>query len=78
VLVSCYDGAHHEILAGSPAAYLIDPRDHGGFTRVLEQLLLDESALRAAQQAAAAVPAQFSVEGAGSNLQRAVRTAFSA
>jgi glycosyltransferase involved in cell wall biosynthesis len=78
VLVSCYDGAHHEILASSPAAFLIDPRDRSGFTRVLEQLLLNESALRAAQHAAAAVPTQFSVEGVGGNLQRAVLAAFSA
>ncbi|MFF2029042.1 glycosyltransferase family 4 protein [Arthrobacter sp. NPDC058192] len=78
VLVSCYDGAHQEVLASSPAAFLIDPRDRRGFTEVLEQLLLNESALRGAQHAAAAVPSPFSVEGVGSNLQRAVLMAVNA
>ena len=77
VLVSCYDGAHHEILANSPAAFLIDPRDRAGFTRVLKDLILDENALEEARRAAANVPDNFSLDGVGSNLQRAVTLALS-
>ncbi|TFD31726.1 glycosyltransferase family 4 protein [Cryobacterium cryoconiti] len=76
VLVSCYDGAHQEILRYAPAARLIDPRDTASFTSVLEQFILDEPALEAARRAAGSPPEQFSMTSVGGNLQSAVLLAL--
>ena len=76
VLVSRYDGAHAEILRYSAGARLIDPRDLPAFTRVLEELILDDEEFAATRQAAAAVPEWFSLRSVGQNVENAVGLAI--
>lgn len=75
VLISKYDGAHFELVEAAPAVTVIDPRDHEALTAALAAAL-DPEALASAKRLAERVPAEFTVERVGENLERAVRMAL--
>lgn len=76
VLLSRYDGAHHEIAERAPGATVVDPLDRTSFARVIEEMLVDDEVWERVRAAAAVVPPDFTVPQAAANVEAAVRRAL--
>lgn len=76
VLLSRYDGAHHEIAGRAAGATVVDPLDRTSFAAVIEELVLDDEVWERRRAAAADVPPDFTVAQCGANVEAAVRRAL--
>ena len=77
VMVSVFDGAHDELVAATRSAISIDPLDTDRLASQLTHLVMDdEERANLVAFARHNIPAEFGIDAAGDNVERAVSLAL--